>query len=567
MRDADDGICGFSGALREENSAKDSGKLNADLPEVASSDRTCLGTMRTCFSLSLTVSSCCLLILGCTAGGDREAPSISGGAANAGSASTSPGIGGASTSPGIGGVSNALGGSSTTGNGSGGVDSTGIGGSYPGTGGNAGNPTGGATALTGGTVSIATGGTVSPPAGGATGNTGGTRGATGGTSGATGGSSSDMGGAGGENTGGEGGAGSGGENTGGVGPGSYALPPPDPCSNQFAVDECLQGDESSECGGVCPNDHGPTAKNACESGKEGVPVQFACPRFMLYASEMMQAAIDDGYGDAFNYAVVGHDPDTTNLDAGLENSCCQCYQLVFDVPTYLTASTLTPPKPLIVQSANTQASGPTGFDVFMGAGGFGVFNACDADIPMGSNFGYSQYATYPEVGQAFSGGVKPGPDSLDCADDQNNLSDALIADPSCQEKITAACNQITSDTATVQEETRRSCIQSNQAESYYHENWSIYVQRVVCPTHLMEVTGCKIPPGPGLPDPNPEVQTAAQAQAAGFSSEMSGQRYHTTTMQDCCMPTCAWSNNVRAETVDGYNSLYSCLQDGTPVTQ
>ena len=344
-------------------------------------------------------------------------------------------------------------------------------------------------------------------------------------------------------------------------PGSYALPAPSQCSNQFSVQGCKKCDTSSVCGGQCSNDYGPTSKNACESGKDGVPVQYACPRDILFSNEMVQAAKDDGYDGKFNYAIVGHDPDTSNLDSGLPNSCCQCYQLVFDKPTYLTNSVLTPPKPLIVQSANTQASGALGFDVFMGAGGLGVFNACNAGLNLGQSYGYSQYLTYPSVGQAFSGGVKPGPDSLKCNDASNNLTDALIAAPACQQKITDACNQITASNATSQQETRASCIQSNQATSYYHENWNVYAKRVACPTHLTQVTGCK-PSQSGLAAPSPDVQTATQAAAAGFRSG-----YHTTTMQDCCMPTCAWSNNVNVSTLDGYNSFYSCLADGTPVTQ
>ena len=392
-------------------------------------------------------------------------------------------------------------------------------------------------------------------------------------SGATGNGSGGVGATGDGGTPGSGSAGSGSGSTGagggnGVGPGTYALPPPSECSNQFSVQGCMAGDPSSTCGGVCSNDYGPTSKNACESGKEGVPVQFACPRHMLFSSEMVQAVTDDGYEGAFNYAIVGHDPDYDNLDAGLPNSCCQCYQLVFDSPTYLTNSTLTPPPPLIVQSANTAASGPAGFDVFMGVGGLGAFNACDADLPYGSSQGYSLYLTYPEVGQAFNGGVKPGPDSVNCADANNNLSDALIADPSCQAKIDAACNEVTAAIAMVQEETRKSCIQSNQADTYYHENWNVYAKRVACPVHLTQVTGCKPVSDASLPNPDPAVQTAAQAAAAGFSAEQSqNNHYHTTTMQDCCMPTCAWSNNVQIATRDGYNSFYSCLDDGTPWTQ
>jgi hypothetical protein len=323
----------------------------------------------------------------------------------------------------------------------------------------------------------------------------------------------------------------------------------------------MKGQASSPCGGLCANDYGPTSKNACESGKEGVPVQYACTRHILFSREFTQAVKDDGFEGKFHYAIVGHDPDTSNLDSGLPNSCCQCYQLVYDTPTYLTNSKLTAPMPLVVQSANTQASGALGFDVFMGAGGLGVFNACNAALGLGQSSGYSLYTGYPSIGQAFSGGVKPGPDSLKCNDANNNLTDALIAAEGCQTKVTAACNQITATNATLQDETRKSCIESNQADSYYHENWNVYAKRVACPTHLMEVTGCKLATQSGLAAPDPAVQTAAQAAAAGFSKG-----YHTTTMQDCCMPTCAWKNNVNVATVGGYNSIYACTADGAPVT-
>ena len=348
--------------------------------------------------------------------------------------------------------------------------------------------------------------------------------------------------------------------------GSLQLPPPHPCSNQFSVDGCVVGDATSACGGKCANDYGPTSKNACENGKEGVPVQFACARHMLFSSEMEDAAAEDGYGGFFHYAIVGHDPDLSGLDAGLPNSCCQCYQLVFAEPTYLADSVLPAPPPLVVQSANTQASGAAGFDIFMGAGGFGVFNACDGNIPLGTNAGHSQYFSYPAAGQAFNGGVKPGPDSLAC-DEDGKLSAELIAAPACQEKVLASCNELSAVSEYLQETSRRSCIWSNQAQHYYHENWNVYARRVQCPQALTDVTGCKPQPDPLLPTPDPKVRTATDALAAGFASTANGQRLHTTTMQDCCMPTCAWRNNVRIPTIDHYASFYSCSVDGTPITE
>lgn len=353
-----------------------------------------------------------------------------------------------------------------------------------------------------------------------------------------------------------------------TGPASYALPPPSECSNQWAVQGCKKGDPNSDCGGKCANDFGATSKSACEGGKEGVPVQYACPRHLLFSTEMMQAAIDDGYQGKFNYAVVGHDPDPDNLDKGLPDSCCQCYQLVFDAPRYLTNSTLTPPIPLIVQSFNTQASGPAGFDVYMGAGGLGAYNACDANGPMAlSQAGTALYTGYPDIGQPSNGGVKPGPSSLQCDDQNDNLSDALIAASACQDKIVDACNEITATNEALQAQTRKSCIQSNQASSYYHENWKLYVKRVACPERLTDVTGCKLAEESALVKPDPDVQTAAQASKAGFSNMHGGEPYHTTTMQDCCMPSCAWKNKVGSPTVGGYSSFYSCLADGSPVTQ
>jgi hypothetical protein len=88
---------------------------------------------------------------------------------------------------------------------------------------------------------------------------------------------------------------------------------------------------------------------------------------------------------------------------------------------------------------------------------------------------------------------------------------------------------------------------------------------VECPKHLTEVTGCKLAPQ-NLPAVNPTVKTPTQA--AADSSFKSG--YTITTMQDCCMPTCAWQNNTVGQNlsmVGQYNSFYSCNQSGVPQTE
>ncbi len=69
-------------------------------------------------------------------------------------------------------------------------------------------------------------------------------------------------------------------------------------------------------------------------------------------------------------------------------------------------------------------------------------------------------------------------------------------------------------------------------------NWKVYAKRVKCPVGLTQVTGCKLVED--LPEPDPNVIAPGAAQAD--SSFKTG--YSTTTMQDCCKPSCAWSDKV-----------------------
>lgn len=365
-----------------------------------------------------------------------------------------------------------------------------------------------------------------------------------------------------------------------VGPGSYSLGPPNQCYNHFAIQGCRKGVATSECGGVCTNDYGAAAANACESGKTGVPINFACPRFLLYSDEFNQAAIDDGNTE-FNYGIVGHDVDTSGVDSGLMEACCQCYQIVFDYPkenqvwqdpnaTANPVSAVPPPKAMIVQSFNTGTAGPGNFDIYMGAGGLGAHNGCFSVNGSVSPSGLYQYTGYPAAGQPNDGGVKPAGNwgnGTACKTSLSWVTEATIGSPGCVEKVTAACNEIMAVDPAQQAAARRSCILSNSVQSLYHLNWHFWVRRVECPAHLTEVTGCKLAPQ-GLPPPDPKVTTVPLAKAAGFRQlDGSGQRYFTTTMEDCCMPTCAWANNVKGTAVGLYNSFYSCNQGGIPQTQ
>jgi hypothetical protein len=103
---------------------------------------------------------------------------------------------------------------------------------------------------------------------------------------------------------------------------------------------------------------------------------------------------------------------------------------------------------------------------------------------------------------------------------------------------------------------------SNQLASLYHQNWQVRAKKVECPEALTRVTGCRLQPS-GLPGPDPSVTTVAAAD----TSYKTG--YGTTTMQDCCKPTCGWSDDVAGMglTPNGpWRAFYSCDADGNPFT-
>lgn len=426
-----------------------------------------------------------------------------------------------------------------------------------------------------------------------TGGTGGGGGGSGGVSPGSGGAVASGGGA-------VGGAGSGGADTGGssgtgggaagstgggpiVGPGTYALPPPSQCHNQDYIDYaegCIEGDASSKCGGKC------NTINAClesSADKPHADVTFICPRFMLFSPEMKQAAVDDGLSD-FNYAVVGHDVDRGAIDGDAESTCCQCYQLVYAYPSpdndrqaqanpdnpNPPASGIPIPPPLIVQSFNTAAT-PRTFDIYMAGGGFGANNACGPGQQPQARSGQYLYTAYPTDGQPSQGGVKPASLYQECKTSVNWVTTESLSSEACQERVGQACSEFESEIPGLAEQASESCSRSNDPETFYHLNWSVYVMKVECPEHLTQVTGCKLAPQ-GLPEVARDVTTAEQAAAnpAFWSRSSGGGMYETTTMEDCCRPSCAstdWISGKGLTTDAEYNAFYSCDPGGVPITE
>lgn len=381
-----------------------------------------------------------------------------------------------------------------------------------------------------------------------------------------------------------GGASIAGSGSGAASKGDYALPPPSQCHNQDYIDfqeGCKEGELGSLCGGKC------NTINACQESKVTKPyadTTFICPRFMLFSDAMLQAAKDDGNGE-FAYAVVGHDTDRGGIDGQANSTCCQCYQLVFAYPSphndrqaqlnpdnpVPPSSAIPVPAPLIVQSFNTAAT-PTSFDIYMAAGGLGANNACAPNLEPKAQSGQYLYSAYPPDGQSSQGGVKPASLFQECKTDRNWVTTQTLSSEACQSRVQSACSQLRSEISGLTEQAQRSCIQSNRPDSFYHLNWSVFAMKIECPEHLTQVTGCKLAPQ-GLPAVNREVTTASQAAAnRAFWSRTSGENrmYETTTMEDCCRPSCAsidWIAGKGLATDARYNAFYSCDLTGTPITK
>jgi hypothetical protein len=221
---------------------------------------------------------------------------------------------------------------------------------------------------------------------------------------------------------------------------------------------------------------------------------------------------------------------------------------------------------MIVQSFNTSAGGAKNFDLFMGAGGFGSFDACAAvnGVSLSNAANPPMYTSFPPQGETCCGGVSVINSFQSDCDSQGKVTNTTLTSGACQGDVNSACNLAVGNSAEVTTTTQNSCKQSNQATSFYHQNFaSVYAMGVECPAHLTDVTGCKLG-SLGLPQPDTTVTAANVASKSSFKSG-----YTTTTMQDCCMPTCAWSNNVTPSAgtpVNGYNSFYSCDIDGNPWT-
>lgn len=281
--------------------------------------------------------------------------------------------------------------------------------------------------------------------------------------------------------------------------------------------------------------------SACSNGQQRIDNKygFACPHMMMLSDDMILAAKKDGLYPTFLYATAG---------SASDDECGKCYQVKL-----LDAERQWDPefKQIVVQVINSGYDVMRGqFDIFMGGGGFGYFTACNNDCKTkycqgGPCFDFMYNTTFENWNNAqfddpnicYSGGIK-----------WFNKSDILNICKHLVEDDQSLKNKITID----------SCFRTNTL--LYHQNFvSLDAKRVACPTHLYLLTGLKRKDNENYP----KIDILNN-----FDIECRGSReqghYCITTMQDCCKPSCSWSNKgypdlvfSRADTCDKSGNIYN----------
>lgn len=255
--------------------------------------------------------------------------------------------------------------------------------------------------------------------------------------------------------------------------------------------------------------------SACSNGwgfsSSSAHYSFACPHQALLSNDMILASQYDGLSEHFVYGVAGSSTD---------DDCGKCYQIQLldaervwrdDFPFLLLQ---------IINSGYDVM--PYQFDVFMGAGGFGYFTACNSDCHsrycqggpcqqamFSTSFDEWNQAVYEDPNVCYSGGIK------------------WLENPSLVEQY---CTAALSENVHLLD----SCIRSNVQK--FHQNFvEIRTERVQCPEGLYRLTGLQRQDDNAQQKPSPSLFLPHHCQG-----DRTQGHYCITTMQDCCKPSCSW---------------------------
>jgi hypothetical protein len=284
--------------------------------------------------------------------------------------------------------------------------------------------------------------------------------------------------------------------------------------------------------------------SACGNGyfTQNQEYGFACPHMMMLSDDMIEGSKQDGLYPQMIYATAG---------GGGDGECGKCYQVQLldgerewkdDYPF------------LVLQIINSGFDVMSNqFDVFMGGGGFGYFTSCNSDCSRrycqggpckegmyDSTFDDWVQAEYNDPNLCYSGGVKW-------------LHDMDIA------SLFETCHRLSNfqNDSSKSLPTTHSCYRTNEA--LLHQNFvSSRSTRVQCPSGLYQQTNLHRTDDSHYPYPSPFLE---------LKNECHGDRtqghYCITTMQDCCKPSCSWSQKVESYNLDGERPcVYTCDKNG-----
>jgi len=284
-----------------------------------------------------------------------------------------------------------------------------------------------------------------------------------------------------------------------------------------------------------------TIPSACSNGfSSSDQYGYACPHMMMFSSDMILASKYDGIDKYFWYAMGGSSND---------DECGKCYQIkVYDAERVWSPSLSK--KDLIVQIFNSGHDVmEKQFDLYMGAGGFGYFTSCNNDCRtqycQGGPCQKSLYSTsfdkwnqahYSDPNICYSGGIK-------------------WLNETAYEHISSLCMSLIESIDQYKDYVLyESCYYSNLF--LYHQNFvNIDYMRVKCPDGITRLSGLKRKDDDYFPEPHLENKFTEKCQGS-----IERGHYCITTMQDCCKPSCSWSNKGYPD--EQWSKMDTCDENG-----
>lgn len=284
--------------------------------------------------------------------------------------------------------------------------------------------------------------------------------------------------------------------------------------------------------------------NSCGAGPlfdgGGDIYSFACPHMLMFSEDMIRASVNDNLSWAY-YATAGSNSD---------DDCGKCFHVRPSSPEKWTSNV--PFQDMIVQVINSGGDvGFTQFDIFLGAGGFGVYTAansdcntrycdggsCHAHMYAGSFYDWTNAEYASDTNACYAGGVKWF---------------APYNDTSSLETLCGNLFRGESKSIFKNEQLYRSCYLSNTLA--YHQNFRAYMSsRVQCPRGLYMLTGIRR---------KDDIFYNLPSEKDDLSSSTCTDSLCMTTMMDNCRVSCSWSGKV--ETFDDFPAVFTCDAMGIP---